>query len=210
MTDNNPANHPERHTNAPFECFDLTRMYPFAGGNAIEYVFRHNGVEDLEKALWYVDHASDADLRPAATWSDMKDFGFRCTLAMANRTAAGIPLGIPVFEAGGIVGGTKAIPAATHDACVMLRTLQHANWQGMHGFWKGMWELARGYASGRTRARRAIKQRIKLLYAREGAVPPGGGQGPQMDSREAREGLLSGLSQAGQGGRTRQCFSRNQ
>lgn len=61
------VNHPSHYEAGPFECIELTRLYPFAGGNAIKYVFRHrakNGVEDLEKALWYLDHATADELRP--------------------------------------------------------------------------------------------------------------------------------------------------
>ena len=107
----------------PFECIELAGLYPFAGGNAIKYVFRHrakNGVEDLEKALWYLDHATPDGLRPMPG-------------------------------------------AANSKACYLLRVLERADWQVMAPFWKGMWELAQGYDSGLTRARRAVSQRVKLL-----------------------------------------------
>ena len=105
MIENDPVSNPSHYTNAPFECFDLTREYPFAGGNAIKYVFRHrakNGVEDLKKAAWYLDHATCDELRPRADRHDMTDL-------------------------------------------------------------KGMWELAHGYDSGLTRARRAVTRRISLM-----------------------------------------------
>lgn len=66
MIENDPVNNPSHYTNAPFEYFELTREYPFAGGNAIKYVFRHrakNGVEDLKKAAWYLDHATCEELK---------------------------------------------------------------------------------------------------------------------------------------------------
>ena len=37
-------------------------------------------------------------------------------------------------------------------------------------------------------------------YADERAVPSGGEQGPQVDSREAQKGFLAGRLGAGQGG----------
>ena len=47
--------------NGPFECIELSSKYSFCYGNAIKYVWRHNDkgkpVEDLEKALWYLDYA---------------------------------------------------------------------------------------------------------------------------------------------------------
>lgn len=69
------VNHPSHYEAGPFECIELIRLYPFAGGNAIKYVFRHrakNGVEDLEKALWYLDHATVDELRPMPCASNSK------------------------------------------------------------------------------------------------------------------------------------------
>lgn len=45
----------------------------------------------------------------------------------------------------------------------MLRKLARLNWQNMRGFWKGMAELAGGYKSGYTRAKKALERRIRLL-----------------------------------------------
>lgn len=89
MIENDLVSNPSHYTNAPFECFDLTREYPFAGGNAIKYVFRHrakNGVEDLKKAAWYLDHATCEELRPRADRHDMTDFGYpRARRAVTRR-----------------------------------------------------------------------------------------------------------------------------
>ena len=62
MTDN--VNHPHHYAdNGPFECIELTEKYDFCVGNAIKYVWRHNDkgkpVEDLSKALWYVQREID-------------------------------------------------------------------------------------------------------------------------------------------------------
>lgn len=155
MIENDPVNNPSHYTNAPFECFELTREYPFAGGNAIKYVFRHrakNGVEDLKKAAWYLDHATCDELRPRADRHDMTDFGYRCGLVFSKAMAgderdldslgATVWRRMPLFMAGRVSGGLEATPTATRRACAMLRILQHADWQGMAPFWKGMWELA--------------------------------------------------------------------
>lgn len=184
MSGNDSVDHPSHYVDAPFECFDLTRLYPFAGGNAIECVFRHrakNGVEDLEKSLWYVKHASLIELSPSADWLDMTDFGYRCALKALTDEHPGP---IALFEAGYISGGMKAVPSGTYEACRLVRILQRADWQGMHGFWKGMWEIAQGYESGRTRTRRAIERRISLM---ESAPTTGelavmaGGEGTDRD-----------------------------
>ena len=60
MSDN--VNHPEHYETGPFECIELSHHYSFAVGNAIKYVWRHqmkNGLEDLEKARWYLHYASE-------------------------------------------------------------------------------------------------------------------------------------------------------
>lgn len=145
LTDN--VNHPAHYEAGPFECVELTRLYPFMGGNAIKYVYRHRlkgrGAEDLRKALWYLDHAEPDELRPSYTRRD------------AHALGAATPLPVPSMEV------DLALPdnGATH----LLRVLEHADWQDMTPFWKGMWELARGHDSGLTRARRAVSRRINLI-----------------------------------------------
>lgn len=145
LTDN--VNHPAHYEAGPFECVELTRLYPFMGGNAIKYVYRHRlkgrGAEDLRKALWYLDHAEPDELRPSYTRRD------------AHALGAATPLPVPSMEA------DLALPdnGATH----LLRVLERADWQDMAPFWKGMWELARGHDSGLTRARRAVSRRINLI-----------------------------------------------
>ena len=59
--------HPPHYTNAgtecsycktPIECIDVTRHMPFNIGNAMKYLWRYrdkNGIEDLKKAMWYID-----------------------------------------------------------------------------------------------------------------------------------------------------------
>ena len=59
------VNHPSHYEAGPFECIELTRLYPFAGGNAIKYVFRHrakNGVEEYEMYLYEITPISDDEL----------------------------------------------------------------------------------------------------------------------------------------------------
>lgn len=145
LTDN--VNHPAHYEAGPFECVELARLYPFMGGNAIKYVYRHRlkgrDAEDLRKALWYLDHAEPDELRPSYTRRD------------AHALGAATPPPVPSMEA------DLALPdnGATH----LLRVLERADWQGMAPFWKGMWELARGHDSGLTRARRAVSRRINLI-----------------------------------------------
>lgn len=54
-----PVNHPSHYTSHPsgIECIDITEHFNFNIGNAIKYLWRHegkNGIEDLQKAAWYV------------------------------------------------------------------------------------------------------------------------------------------------------------
>lgn len=86
LTDN--VNHPAHYEAGPFECVELTRLYPFMGGNAIKYVYRHRlkgrGAEDLRKALWYLDHAEPDELRPSYTRRDVRVFGAATPLLMPS------------------------------------------------------------------------------------------------------------------------------
>ena len=60
MSDHDPVNHPKHYTNHPsgIECIQITRHMGFNLGNAMKYIWRadmKNGVEDLEKAVWYLN-----------------------------------------------------------------------------------------------------------------------------------------------------------
>lgn len=53
------VNHPPHYTNHPsgVECIQITEHMSFLMGNAMKYLWRadlKNGVEDLEKAVWYI------------------------------------------------------------------------------------------------------------------------------------------------------------
>ena len=57
---NDPVNHPKHYTEHPsgVECIQITEHMNFCLGNAIKYIWRADlkgGVEDLEKARWYVN-----------------------------------------------------------------------------------------------------------------------------------------------------------
>lgn len=66
MSEIDNVNHPQHYT-AGFElrrleCIDITKHLPFSLGNAVKYVWRAGkkgddakALEDLEKALWYID-----------------------------------------------------------------------------------------------------------------------------------------------------------
>jgi len=54
-------NHPPHYTAHPsgVECIQITETMNFCLGNAIKYIWRadlkHNAIEDLKKAVWYVN-----------------------------------------------------------------------------------------------------------------------------------------------------------
>ena len=66
MSEIDNVNHPQHYTTGfelrPLECIDITKHLPFSLGNAVKYVWRAGkkgddvkALEDLEKALWYID-----------------------------------------------------------------------------------------------------------------------------------------------------------
>jgi len=53
------VNHPPHYTKHPsgIECIQITEHMSFTVGNAMKYLWRadlKNGVQDLEKAIWYI------------------------------------------------------------------------------------------------------------------------------------------------------------
>lgn len=55
-----PVNHPHHYTQHPsgVECIQVTEHMNFNLGNAVKYIWRaslKNGVQDLEKAAWYIN-----------------------------------------------------------------------------------------------------------------------------------------------------------
>lgn len=72
MSDN--VNHPSHYTRGGIECIDaieaavtgLQGIEAVCAGNAIKYLWRwkqKNGVEDLKKALWYIDRLIEREKR---------------------------------------------------------------------------------------------------------------------------------------------------
>lgn len=60
MSQHDAVNHPKHYTEHPsgVECITITRHMNFNLGNAMKYIWRaslKNGVEDLRKAVWYLN-----------------------------------------------------------------------------------------------------------------------------------------------------------
>lgn len=60
MPEADPVNHPKHYTEHPsgVECIQITEHMNFCLGNAVKYIWRadlkHDAIEDLEKAVWYI------------------------------------------------------------------------------------------------------------------------------------------------------------
>ncbi|GIK48005.1 MAG: hypothetical protein BroJett013_07020 [Alphaproteobacteria bacterium] len=71
-----PVNNPKHYNSHPggMECIELVEMLPFCEGNAIKYLWRAglkgSTVEDLRKALWYVDRAQSSQNALELHYSD--------------------------------------------------------------------------------------------------------------------------------------------
>jgi hypothetical protein len=61
MNEHDPVNHPRHYNSHPsgVECIDIAEHFSFCLGNAMKYIWRAgmkgDGIEDLRKALWYLD-----------------------------------------------------------------------------------------------------------------------------------------------------------
>ena len=60
-TDHDPVNKPQHYRShaSGVECIQITEHMGFCLGNAVKYIWRadlkHDAIEDLEKARWYLD-----------------------------------------------------------------------------------------------------------------------------------------------------------
>ncbi|MGE4628772.1 DUF3310 domain-containing protein [Bifidobacterium catenulatum subsp. kashiwanohense] len=66
------VNHPKHYEDGPFECIELSRLLSSDWGQVVQYCFRwqhKNGVEDLKKALWFINDAIDHNVPAIAAWS---------------------------------------------------------------------------------------------------------------------------------------------
>lgn len=61
MITHDAVNHPQHYVAHPSgtECITITEWMGFNLGNAVKYIWRadlkHNAIEDLKKARWYLD-----------------------------------------------------------------------------------------------------------------------------------------------------------
>lgn len=77
MSSFDPVNHPPHYTQHPsgVECIVVTEHMNFCIGNAVKYLWRadlKNGLEDLEKAEWYIRREIDRRKRELSPQQDSK------------------------------------------------------------------------------------------------------------------------------------------
>ena len=67
--DHDPVERPKHYTGHPsgVECISITEHMNFCLGNAVKYIWRadlkHDAIEDLKKAKWYLDREIDKRTR---------------------------------------------------------------------------------------------------------------------------------------------------
>lgn len=83
MADN--VNHPSHYETGNFECIDVMvetqgeeATKNFCVCNALKYIYRHkrkNGIEDIQKAIWYLNKAVELDgkLNPPVERNDLHE-----------------------------------------------------------------------------------------------------------------------------------------
>lgn len=61
------VNHPQHYTAQAIECIQVTEHMNFCLGNAVKYIWRAdlkgNAIEDLHKAVWYLEREIDRRTR---------------------------------------------------------------------------------------------------------------------------------------------------
>jgi len=71
-----PVNHPKHYTEHPsgIECIQITEHMSFNLGNALKYIWRcdlkKDAVEDLRKAMWYIQREIEKRVNPKEVRKD--------------------------------------------------------------------------------------------------------------------------------------------
>jgi hypothetical protein len=85
------VSHPKHYTQHPsgVECIEITEHLNFCLGNAIKYVWRaglkgEDPVQDLQKAVWYIEREIDRLQREDINWDEMDKIIERARHAMRD------------------------------------------------------------------------------------------------------------------------------
>lgn len=118
MADN--VNHPAHYETGKFECIDVMvetqgveATQNFCVCNALKYVYRHkkkNGMEDLQKAIWYLNKAVELEEAKNAklAMEYLKNLGFDLSeLVKADENPVTTALSVEVDTRFLFIGGKK-------------------------------------------------------------------------------------------------------
>lgn len=118
MADN--VNHPAHYETGKFECIDVMvetqgveATQNFCVCNALKYVYRHkkkNGMEDLQKAIWYLNKAVELEEAKNAklAMEYLKSLGFDLSdLVKADENPVTTALSVEVDTRFLFIGGKK-------------------------------------------------------------------------------------------------------
>ncbi len=105
MTTHDPVNNPKHYTQHPsgIEAIQITEHMSFCLGNAVKYVWRadlkNDAIEDLRKAVWYIER--EIDRRKRLTAAQYQQSEYQSSSAADPQLGPGRQL----FGTMGVLGG---------------------------------------------------------------------------------------------------------
>lgn len=120
------VNHPPHYNNHPsgVECIEVARHMGYDLGNAFKYLFRHGskgGLEDLQKAIWYINDELTQGLLPGG-WVSSKE----CLqlMGVVDRISSfePMPIRIAMRNVAAYAFSVNAVPVALEQAIDQIKT----------------------------------------------------------------------------------------
>lgn len=167
---NNPKHYALANKHLVLEPIDICEKYSFCQGNAIKYLLRYenkNGVEDLKKALWYLNRIVNENLK---IW--YPDGGLDKTLIKQYEKSH--PIAYMVMD--GVINGAKdAVEEAIAKAAEPLdKTVKtELNKKKLPDAWFSFLEMLDSISKLLDRSNTQIKfdSYLKTLHAYDGSLP---------------------------------------
>ena len=167
---NNPKHYALANKHLVLEPIDICEKYSFCQGNAIKYLLRYenkNGVEDLKKALWYLNRIVNENLK---IW--YPDGGLDKTLIKQYEKSH--PIAYMVMD--GVINGAKdaveeAIAKAAEPLDKAVKT--KLNKKKLPDAWFSFLEMLDSISKLLDRGNTQIKfdSYLKTLHAYDGSLP---------------------------------------
>lgn len=167
---NNPKHYALANKHLVLEPIDICEKYSFCQGNAIKYLLRYenkNGVEDLKKALWYLNRIVNENLK---IW--YPDGGLDKTLIKQYEKSH--PIAYMVMD--GVINGAKdaveeAIAKAAEPLDKAVKT--ELNKKKLPDAWFNFLEMLDSISKLLDRGSTQIKfdSYLKTLHAYDGSLP---------------------------------------